>query len=151
MRRYLNRALAVALCATVASCASTPSGAGVGSGSAEEIRAMLDTTAAGWNRGDLATYMRPYHDSVVSNGANGFVTGRAAMEDVMRRGFWRTGRPIQVLHYEDVVVRPLERDHALVTGRFVLTGADRPERRGLFSTVWMRTDAGWRMIHDHSG
>ena len=42
-------------------------------------------------------------------------------------------------------------DKALVTGRFVLTGAGRPDRTGVFSTLWLRTAAGWRMFYDHSG
>ena len=85
------------------------------------------------------------------NGAEGFLTGKAGVEAVMRGGFWRTGRPLQRLRYERVDVKALGADHALVTGRFVLSGADRPDRTGLFTTVWRRTDAGWRMTHDHSG
>jgi ketosteroid isomerase-like protein len=55
-----------------------------------------------------------------------------------------------VLHYEHVVVRMLGRDNALVTGQYVLQGGERPDRTGWFTTVWTRTPAGWRMIHDHS-
>jgi ketosteroid isomerase-like protein len=58
---------------------------------------------------------------------------------------------LQQLRYESVDIEPLGPDHALVTGKFVLTGADRPDRTGLFTTVWRRTASGWRMIHDHSG
>jgi uncharacterized protein (TIGR02246 family) len=115
------------------------------------IRALFDSTAAGWNRGDLATYMSPYADSAVGAGAGSFDMGKAAIERTMRAGFWRNGRPAQALHYEHIRVRMLGADYALVNGEFVLTGGDRPERRGLFSTVWARTSDGWRMINDHSG
>ena len=115
------------------------------------IRALFDSTAAGWNRGDLATYMSVYVDSAVGAGAGGFDVGKAAIERTMRAGFWRNGRPAQSLHYEQIRVRMLGDDYALVNGEFVLTGGDRPERRGIFSTVWVRTRAGWRMINDHSG
>jgi ketosteroid isomerase-like protein len=114
------------------------------------IRAELDSTAAGWNRGDLEGYLSAYADSITSASRDGFVTGKAAAADVMRQGFWRTGRPLQQLRYEHLVVRMLGPDHALVTGQYVLSGADRPERTGWFTTVWARTSAGWRMIHDHS-
>jgi uncharacterized protein (TIGR02246 family) len=115
------------------------------------LRALFDSTAAGWNRGDLAVYMSPYADSAVGAGAGSFDVGKAAIERTMRAGFWRNGRPVQDLHYENIRVRMLGADYALVNGEFVLTGGGRPERRGLFSTVWARTSDGWRMINDHSG
>jgi len=74
----------------------------------------------------------------------------AAIGDQMRAGFWKTGRPIQNLHYEHLEIRPLGPDHALVTGQYVLSGAGRPDRTGWFTTIWTRTPAGWRMIHDHA-
>ena len=120
------------------------------SDAAAAVRAELDSTAAGWNRGELDVYLAAYADSVTSVGANGFVRGKAAAAAVMRSGFWRTGRPLQQLRYEHVNVRTLGPDHALVTGQYVLSGADRPDHTGWFTTVWAQTAAGWRMIHDHS-
>ena len=40
--------------------------------------------------------------------------------------------------------------HALVVGRFVLSGGGEIERSGWFSTVWEHRPEGWRVIHDHS-
>ncbi|HEX8720325.1 MAG TPA: nuclear transport factor 2 family protein [Pyrinomonadaceae bacterium] len=115
-----------------------------------QIRAVLDSTAEGWNRGDLQKYLSAYTDSATEMGPNGPEGGRDAIERTMLRGFWKTGRPVQQLRYEHVEVRMLGREHALVTGQFVLTGAGRPDRTGWFTTVWTRTRKGWRMIHDHS-
>lgn len=138
--------------ALIAACAPSPrTPAPVAARAEPAIRAELDSTAAGWNRGDMAGYLSAYDESVVSRGIEqGFVTGKAGAEAVMRAGFWRSGRPLQQLRYDSLVVRPLGEDYAIVTGQYVLTGADRPERRGWFTTVWARTAAGWRMIHDHS-
>ena len=113
------------------------------------IRAELDSTAAAWNRGQLAGYMAAYVDSATAMGRNGLEHGRGAIERMMLRGFWKDGPPAQRLQYRSVVVRPLGADHALVTGQFVLTGAGRPDVSGWFTTVWIRTGAGWRMMHDH--
>lgn len=136
---------------TLAGCAHRQTDSGpTPAPQAAEIRAVLDSTAAGWNRGDLDRYLWAYADSTTAMGANGPEPGRDAVRGQMQRGFWKTGRPLQELRYERVVVRPLGPDHALVTGRFVLSGADRPDRTGWFTTVWARTPAGWRMIHDHS-
>jgi uncharacterized protein (TIGR02246 family) len=117
---------------------------------AADIRAVLDSTAVGWNRGDLSRYLWAYADSATAMGANGPERGVGAIEAQMRRGFWRTGRPLQALHFEHVDVRMLGKEHALVTGQFVLTGGGQPQHTGWFTTVWRRTPAGWRMIHDHS-
>jgi ketosteroid isomerase-like protein len=68
----------------------------------------------------------------------------------MRAGFWKTGRPDQVLSYDHLEIRPLGPDHALATGEYVLSGAGKPDRTGWFTTIWERTPTGWRMIHDHS-
>jgi ketosteroid isomerase-like protein len=126
-------------------CASVPR-----ADDAATIRDVLDTTAIAWNRGDLNGYLAAYDEAITSRSATGFVTGKEPAAEVMRQGFWKTGRPLQQLHYEHVDVRKLGADYALVTGEFVLTGADKPERTGWFTTVWKRTALGWRMMHDHS-
>lgn len=116
----------------------------------EKIRAILDSTSAGWNQGSLEQYLSAYTDEATEMGPNGPRGGRSVIEQTMRNGFWKTGRPLQNLRYEHVAVRMLGKDNALVTGQFVLTGGGRPDRTGWFTTVWTRTRAGWRMIHDHS-
>jgi uncharacterized protein (TIGR02246 family) len=115
-----------------------------------EIRAILDTTAAGWNRGDLAAYLSAYVPEATEMLATGPAGGVEAIEKTMREGFWKTGRPLQHLEYRNVLVRMLGADGAVVTGQFVLTGADRPDRTGWFTTAWIHTAQGWKMIHDHS-
>jgi uncharacterized protein (TIGR02246 family) len=115
-----------------------------------EIRARLDSTALGWNRGELATYLAAYTPDASEMLGDGVAHGRDRIEQTMREGFWKSGRPLQQLHYEHVEVRMLGDEHALVTGQYVLTGADRPQRTGWFTTVWVRTSDGWRMMHDHS-
>ena len=135
----------------ITACARTPAtNTPAPETAAADIRAVLDSTAAGWNRGDLSRYLWAYVDSATAMGGNGPERGVGAIEAQMRRGFWRTGRPLQILHYEHVEVRMLGDEHALVTGQFVLTGGGQAQRTGWFTTVWMRTPAGWRMMHDHS-
>jgi ketosteroid isomerase-like protein len=150
-RRHRARATgALILLTWTAACAGrTHAGAPRGD-AATAIRAVLDSTALGWNRGDLAMYLAAYDEGITSRGATGFVRGKTAAEQVMRDGFWKDGRPAQQLRYEHLDIRPLGADHALMTGQFVLTGGGRPDRTGWFTTVWARTAKGWRMIHDHS-
>lgn len=117
---------------------------------AAAIKATLDTTAAGWNRGELPVYLWAYVDSATAMGSTGLVRGVRGIEDQMRAGYWRTGRPLQTLTYDHLEIRPIGPSQAIVTGQYILTGGGRPVRTGWFTTIWVRTAAGWRMVHDHS-
>jgi len=143
----------ILLLAAVAACATQTRSVSTGlrfPSDAAAIRAMFDTTVVGWNRGELPVYLSAYTDSATAMGGNGVVRGVNGIGDQMRAGYWRTGRPLQALHFEHLEIRPLGPDHALATGQFVLTGAGLPNRTGWFTTIWARTPAGWRMIHDHA-
>jgi uncharacterized protein (TIGR02246 family) len=114
------------------------------------IRSTLDMTAEGWNKGDLKQYLSAYVPEATEMLSTGPAGGVEVIEKTMKEGFWKTGRPLQTLRYESVVVRMLGKKNALVTGNYILTGASRPDRKGWFTTVWTKTKNGWRMIHDHS-
>jgi uncharacterized protein (TIGR02246 family) len=143
----ISGALLIAACATrMASTSTSPMPAA----DAAAIRAVFDTTAAGWNRGDLSAYLFAYAPSATAMGRTGLVHGPSGIEQQMREGFWKSGRPQQQLRYDHLEIRPLGGDHALATGQYILSGAGMPDRTGWFTTIWERTSAGWRMIHDHS-
>ena len=127
--------------------AALPLAAQVSDGDA--IKAELDSTAAGWNRNDLARYMAAYDTSMRSMTRTGPV-GLAATETAIKGAFWKDGKANQQLRYENVEVRKLGADFAICTGHFILSGNGFKDIGGWFSTVWMRTPSGWRMILDHS-
>lgn len=114
------------------------------------ILAELQATADAWNAADLPRHVRPYADSATMMGSRGPVPGRDAIAGVLSRGFWREGKPLQQLRYESIVVRELGPQHALVTGRFVLTGGGQADRSGWFTLVWQQVGGQWVIIHDHS-
>ncbi|MFL5545825.1 MAG: DUF4440 domain-containing protein, partial [Gemmatimonadaceae bacterium] len=89
-------------------------------------------------------------DTATTMGRTGLVRGVSGIEDQMRAGFWRTGRPLQVLSYDHLEIRPIGPNQAIATGQYILTGGGLPNRTGWFTTIWVRTPAGWRMVHDHS-
>jgi ketosteroid isomerase-like protein len=115
-----------------------------------DIRKLLDESAAAWNRGDLNGHLADNADSITFMTRKGPIVGKSRTADALRRSFFRDGKPIQQLRFEQVTIRPLGERHALVVGRFVLEGGGQPEQSGWFSTVWERQAAGWRVIHDHS-
>lgn len=116
-----------------------------------QIRAVLELTAVSWNEGNLEKYLAAYTPEATEMSSTvGPRGGVEVIENTMKNGFWKTGRPLQNLRYESVVVRMLGKANALVTGKFVLSGAGKPDRTGWFTSVWTKTKKGWRMIHDHS-
>ncbi|MDQ3713140.1 MAG: DUF4440 domain-containing protein [Acidobacteriota bacterium] len=115
-----------------------------------QIRAALESTAIGWNEGSLEKYLAVYTPDATEMRGTGPAGGVEAIEETMKKGFWKTGRPLQTLRYESVVVLMLGKTGALVTGNYILTSGGIPERKGWFTSVWQKTKNGWRMIHDHS-
>jgi uncharacterized protein (TIGR02246 family) len=115
-----------------------------------DIPILLQGIADAWNRGDLAGHVAVYADSATFMTGNGPIVGRHRTAEALERSFFREGRPMQQLRFEQVDVRPLGPDHALVIGRFVLFGGDRAEASGWFSTIWAWTGSRWETIHDHS-
>jgi ketosteroid isomerase-like protein len=114
------------------------------------IKTELDSTAAGWNEGNLQRYLAAYVPEATEMTGEGPKGGVEEIEKTMKNGFWKSGRPLQQLRYENIVVRMLGKNNALVTGQYILSGANRPDRKGWFTTVWARTGGKWKMIHDHS-
>jgi hypothetical protein len=115
------------ICACSTQMATRAAPAVLPSPDAAAIRAVFDTTADGWNRGDLAAYLSAYVASSTTMGRTGLVRGPAAIGDQMRAGFWKTGRPAQVLSYDHLEIRPLGANDALVTGQYILSGNGLPD------------------------
>jgi len=115
-----------------------------------EIRAILETQAAAWNRGDIDGYMNGY----ARGPATRFISG-----DTLTRG-WQTVRDrykkkydsrekMGRLSFEQIKVESLSADAAVVIGRWNLTRpGDKP--RGRFTLLFRRTPMGWRIVHDHT-
>jgi uncharacterized protein (TIGR02246 family) len=145
----------ILVCILVASaCATHPAGAPISTAGwaadAAAIDAALQGSADAWNRADLRGHLGIYVDSVTFMTRNGPRPGVEPIEQAFSQTYWRDGRPIQNLRFEQAVVRRLGPDAALQTGRFVLSGGGQPDQSGWFSLTWVRTPEGWRVVHDHS-
>jgi uncharacterized protein (TIGR02246 family) len=115
-----------------------------------EIPVLLHQIADAWNDGDLPGHVAVYADSATFMTGRGPIVGRHRTAEALERSFFRDGRPLQQLRFEQIQVRPLGPDHALVIGRFILHGGGMDESSGWFSTIWAWTGARWETIHDHS-
>jgi uncharacterized protein (TIGR02246 family) len=144
------------LAAALPACSAAPTpGNTAPSSDAAAVRRELEQTftrmADAWNAGDMPGHVAPYADSATMMTGRGPAGGRERIAEMLTRAFWQDGRPLQQLRFEQVLVRPLGADGAVVTGRFILSGGERAEASGWFTTAWERTADGWRIVHDHSG
>ena len=116
---------------------------------ADALVARLQATTALWNRGDLDGFVAPYDEQATFMTPAGPI-GKPAMRARYAARYFTGGAPDQQLRFEQLSVRGLGADQALMTGRFVLSGGGKADQTGWFTLVWSRTPAGWRIVHDHS-
>ncbi|HXV74640.1 MAG TPA: nuclear transport factor 2 family protein [Sphingomonadales bacterium] len=114
------------------------------------IRAVLEAQAAAWNRADLPGFMEGYWKSdELRFASGGSVTKgwQATFESYRRR--YSTPEKMGTLAFSDLVIEILSPDAALVTRRFALARNDGP-LQGVFTLIFRKFDAGWRIVYDHS-
>ncbi len=134
----------------LAAIAAAPIAAADWAGDEAEMRQRLADSALAFNRGDLPGHLAVYDESVMFMTKDGPRPGVAPIEKSFRETYFRDGQAIQQLRFEQLAVRRLAPDAALATAHWVLSGGDKPEQSGWFTLAWVRTPAGWRVVHDHS-
>jgi len=116
---------------------------------AKSIIDLMNQSAKDWNEGNLDAFMALYDTASTFMLPNGPV-GIAGMKENYQKGFFNGKMPKQNLRYEEMVVRPLGKDYALLTGKFVLYGNDLKEKTGRYSLIFVQRENGWKILHDHS-
>ena len=114
------------------------------------IRSAFDSSAVAWNRGDLMGHLADNSDTIRFMTRSGPIVGKTGTAASLEKSFFRDGKPMQQLRFEQINVRMLGREHAMVIGRFILSGGERPEASGWFTTIWAKEKGGWKIVHDHS-
>lgn len=116
----------------------------------QQIIGAMNKSAEDWNRGDLDEFMTIYDTNATFMTGKGPI-GVAGMRENYDKVFFVNGKPKQNLRFEEMIVKPLGVNYALLLGKFVLHGNNLKEITGRYSVVFIRTAAGWKMLHDHSG
>jgi ketosteroid isomerase-like protein len=115
-----------------------------------EIRAVLEAQVRAWNAGDLRGFMEGYaHSDRTRFQSGGDVS--LGWQTVFDRYQKRYGdrASMGALKFNDVEVSVFMPDTALAYGRWRLERAqDAPS--GLFTLLFRRAPAGWRIVHDHT-
>ena len=118
----------------------------------QEIRRVLNDQVQSWNQGNIDAFMQGYDNSphTVFIGKN----VERGYQAVLRRYHERYPTPEKMgkLTFSDLSVNLLGADYASVLGAFHLT---RPasaggNASGVFSLLFHRTAAGWKIILDHT-
>ena len=114
------------------------------------VRAVIESQAAAWNRGDIEGYMEGY----AKEDATEFVSGDTIMrgwQAVLERykARYDSRAKMGTLTFSELDIKPLSHYYVMATGRWQLArDADAPH--GRFTLIFRRTPAGWRIVHDHT-
>jgi len=130
----------------VCSCSSTKN---VSANAQTEITSAMNKCAEDWNKGDLDAFMSLYDSASTFMTPNGPI-GISGMKENYQKAFFNGNMPKQNLRYEEMLVRSLGKDYALLTGKFILYGNNLKERTGRYSLVFIHRKQGWKILHDHS-
>ena len=116
----------------------------------EAIRAVLTTQQGAWNRGDIPAFLEGYWNSpeLTFSGGDGIVRGYAGLLQRYRKSY-PDRAAMGELDFSGLEIRILARDAALVLGHWHLKRAA-GDAGGVFTLVFRRFPAGWRIIHDHT-
>lgn len=116
----------------------------------KEISVVLENSVKAWNKGSIEEYMKCYHKSPALRFAgNGGVS--YGWETTLKR--YKKGYPDKAamgnLTFSDVKITIISEDAALVFGKWKLT-REKDEPSGVYTLLFRRVKAGWRITHDHS-
>ena len=153
MRRFF---LALVLISAGAAAFAQP--AGDGKAATAAIRAALAAQAEAWNRGDIPAFMQSYDDSPETTFVGSEV--RKGYGPILERyqANYANREQMGTLSFSNLEVRLLpsacgSAEYAVVTGNFHLerTAAGAAKKNdGVFSLVWRKEPAGWKIVLDHT-
>ena len=114
------------------------------------VRSVIEEQAAAWNRGDVTGYMEGYakEDATTLVSGDTVTRGWQVVHDRYKARY-DTRAKMGTLSFSELEVKPLSEFYMLAVGRWQLTReADTPH--GRFTLIFRRTNAGWRIVHDHT-
>ena len=115
------------------------------------VKVLLAQEAA-WNRGDLAGFASGYKDAPDILFIGGHVSrGHEELLNDYRKNY-PNREAMGTLGFSELEVRPLDERFAVVVGKYHL---DRGKKAGgnadgIFSLVFEKTEAGWKIVVDHT-
>lgn len=142
--------LAVALVASIQAASSRAQS--TGAKPEDQIRAVLTTQTAAWNRHDLEGFMKGYWRSpelTFYSGGN-IAQGWDAAMARYQRNYQSAGKEMGTLEFSDLSVQMTGDDSAWVMGKFQLTMSDGSKPHGIFTLIFKKIAGEWKIVHDHT-
>lgn len=124
--------------------------AGFAASAEQNVRAVLQAQVEAWNRGDLETFVSAYSPETVFIGREVTRGDRNVLERYRRS--YATRAQMGTLSFSDLEVKLLDGGYASVIGRFHLQRAPEGggDAHGIFTLLFRKTTAGWKIILDHT-
>ena len=113
-----------------------------------EITSSLEYFEDLWRERDLESIRGNFHPDFVLISDSGILTRSERIEDL--KVIMEPGKDHGELEFFEVQVRPLGDGHALTWGRSRLAFKDGTELVSLFSSVYVKTPFGWKLLMTHS-
>ena len=115
-----------------------------------QIEKILADQAAAWNRGDIDGFMEGYAKlPSLRFASEGTVTYGWQQTLDRYRQHYASRAAMGTLTFSDLDTNVLSPEAALVFGHWKLT-TDHGTPNGLFTLLFRKTDAGWRIVADHT-
>jgi uncharacterized protein (TIGR02246 family) len=119
---------------------------------AAAIRAVMEKSAADWNRGDIDTFATSYKNSPDILFIGHKISRGYAQMVATYRSSYSTREQMGTLTFSQLEVQPLDDRFATTTGHFHLerTAAGGGNADGYFLLVFEKTSEGWKIVRDDS-
>ena len=112
-----------------------------------EIKRTLNFLADEWTAGDLDSIGGHFHRDFVlitKDGIHNRAERLRELGDIMT-----SGQDHGELSYSDLKVKSLSDEYVMVWGKSQLKFADKTELNNIFSSVYVKTPFGWRVVFTH--
>jgi ketosteroid isomerase-like protein len=122
------------------------------SSAAAGVTALLQMQAEAWNHGDLDTFVSGYLHSQKTSyvSSDSEVWGYEALRDRYQRKYGDKHDTMGTLKFSDLKIQDLGNRNALCIGHWHLERSEKPIVEGIFSLVLVRSNSGWKIVHDHT-
>jgi ketosteroid isomerase-like protein len=118
----------------------------------EGIKHVLLSQVEAWNHGKLDVFMQGYWQSTDLTFFSG-ASETHGWEPTLaryRQRYQAEGKEMGKLEFQKLDIDLLSRRSAVVTGQWQLTMSDGKQPHGLFTLIFKRLPAGWKIVHDHT-
>jgi len=116
-------------------------------------RQVLDIQEDAWNRGDLESFLSEgYLDTPTLTffGSSEPSVGYQAVLERYRTSYQEGDAEMGELEFSQLDIVYLGDEHALGRGHWKLTFEDGSTTGGWFTLIFVETNEGWRVLHDHT-